>query len=297
LATLKIVKGGTGKTSIASAFAVRASLFGLKVLCIDLDQQANLTQTFNIDTSNFPVMVDLLAEGYPYRAAINQVYPGLDLIGSRIENALLDEVIIRKRVPLDKIYRSDFVKLKSEYDLIVIDCPPNIGRSVAAATLAADIIVAPVLSDSFALSGLEMLNNTINELQHAYRRLVDLRIVLNKFDIKDEVAKNTLELLQNNEYYAPNLLKTVVRMSSEFAAAVINHESIFDTITTSSAQEDIDNLTRELLVLRPNKTNDNNRNGNRSQHHSHAAAHKVKYKVPANANHASVTDRIDVPLV
>src|SRR5690606_15258754 len=39
----QIIKGGTGKTSLAQAFAVRANLYGFKVLCIDLDQQGNLT--------------------------------------------------------------------------------------------------------------------------------------------------------------------------------------------------------------------------------------------------------------
>lgn len=41
--SFQIVKGGTGKTSLACAVAIRANLYGLRVLCIDLDQQGNLT--------------------------------------------------------------------------------------------------------------------------------------------------------------------------------------------------------------------------------------------------------------
>ena len=93
----QIVKGGTGKTSIAAAFAVRANLYGLKVLCIDLDQQGNLTHTFAVNPENYPVMIDILAEGYSYEQAITKVSPGLHVLASRIENALIDDVIKLKK--------------------------------------------------------------------------------------------------------------------------------------------------------------------------------------------------------
>ena len=47
--SFQIVKGGTGKTSITHAFALRAHLYGARVLCIDIDQQGHLSQAFNVD--------------------------------------------------------------------------------------------------------------------------------------------------------------------------------------------------------------------------------------------------------
>ena len=57
---IQIVKGGSGKTAIAHAIGVRANLYGAKVLYIDLDQQANLTEHFGIDSEELPVMLDVI---------------------------------------------------------------------------------------------------------------------------------------------------------------------------------------------------------------------------------------------
>src|SRR5882762_36401 len=58
--TFQIVKGGTGKTSTACNFAVRANLYGARVLCVDLDHQGNMTDFFKVDACEYPVMVDVL---------------------------------------------------------------------------------------------------------------------------------------------------------------------------------------------------------------------------------------------
>lgn len=268
--TFQIVKGGTGKTSLAAAFAIRASLFGLKVLCIDLDQQANLTQLFNVDASERPVMVDILAEGYSYLSAITNVYPGLDLLPSRIENAILDDVIsLKKRTSLNKIYKNSWAKLKTKYDLIVVDCPPNLGKSVAAATLGADLVVAPVIADCFALAGLELITNTIKELRSSYKQKINFGIVLNRYDAKTKISKDALDVLRRTKRFANHLFRTVVRNSQEFPNTAINCESIFDSIVPSIAQEDIDLFTREVLGIKPKGS---------------LAKKKVKYRVRASSS-------------
>ncbi len=56
--SFQLVKGGVGKTVISLNFAIRCALLGAKVALIELDQQANLTRTFNINAKNKPVMID-----------------------------------------------------------------------------------------------------------------------------------------------------------------------------------------------------------------------------------------------
>jgi len=254
----QIVKGGTGKTSIASAFAVRANLYGLKVLCIDLDQQGNLSHTFEVDAESLPVMVDILAEDYAFTDAITNIYPGLDLIASRIENALIDDVIKLKGLPLDQVYRTPFAKLKQDYDLIVIDCPPNLGQSVAAVTLAVDMVVSPVVPENFALSGLKITYNTIRELEEAYSTNIPFGIVLNKHDARTILSQDALQTLINHHNYRSNMLQTYVRTSQEFPNAIANGQTIFDSVKPSIAKSDIDHLTREILGLGSLPKNKNN---------------------------------------
>ncbi|HSX19565.1 MAG TPA: AAA family ATPase, partial [Gammaproteobacteria bacterium] len=193
--SFQIVKGGTGKTSLACAVAVRANLYGLRVLCIDLDQQGNLTNSFGVDAESLPVMIDILAEGYTYEEAITRVYPGMDVLASRIENALLDDVIKLKRLKLDQVYKIPFAALKEKYDLIVIDCPPNLGQSVAAVTLAVDQVIAPVIPESYALSGLKATRNAIRELEENYKTKISLAVAVNKHDPRAVLSQEARQLL------------------------------------------------------------------------------------------------------
>jgi chromosome partitioning protein len=245
----QILKGGTGKTSLALEVAIRASLYGARVLCIDLDQQANLTQAFNQNADDVPVMVDILAEGYPIAGSLMKVKEGIDLLPSRIENAMLDEVIRLQELSLDIVYREPFNFLKEYYDLIIVDCPPSLGQSVTACALAVDTLLMPVTPEKFARSGLQATHQFIEELALAYQCHIPLKIVLNKFDSNSPYSEEALSWLQSHPQFRDNLLRTPVRLSQAFPAASLQMGSIFDTVTSNSAKEDIDALARLLLNL------------------------------------------------
>lgn len=245
----QIVKGGTGKTSLVHEFAIRASLYGAKVLCIDMDQQANLTLAFNQNAENLPVMIDILVDGHPFEEAIVEVLPGLDLLPSRFENAMLDEVLRLKKCPLQEVYRNPFQAFKNQYDLIVVDCPPSLGQSVAACALAADRVLAPVIPEKFALSGLDMAYQSIEELQENFGIDISFSVVLNKFEAKTGLSQNAMHYLLRHPKYGSKLLRNNIRFSQEFPKVIANNISVFDTIKRSIAKEDVDHLTQELLGL------------------------------------------------
>lgn len=247
-----IVKGGTGKTALAYEFAVRASLYGAKVLCVDMDQQGNLTEAFQAsrEAEVRPVMVDVLADNVPFEDCIMRVAPGIDLLPSRFENAMLDEMIRSKGLGIENAYREPFQTLKKQYDLVVIDCPPSLGLSVAATALAADYVVAPVTPEKFALSGLELAYQSINELQALHDVPIRFGVVLNKVEARTTLSQLTLKFLLKNSKFADLLLKRTVRFSQEFPNAIANQGSVFDAIRATAAKEDIDALTQELLAIK-----------------------------------------------
>ncbi len=247
----QIVKGGTGKTSLVYEVAVRASLYGAKVLCIDMDQQGNLTNAFNQNAETIPVMVDSLLEGYNLQDCIVNVAERIDLIPSRIENAMLDEAIRLKKLSLETVYRIPFQHLKSQYDLIIVDCPPSLGQSVAAIALAADKILAPVTLEKFAISGLEVTEQSIRELQENYGIEISLGIILNKFDARSLLSQETLQRLKRQPKYQNRFLKSFIRLSNEIPNATANNRSIFDVIKSTYAKQDVDSLTQELLEIIP----------------------------------------------
>lgn len=245
----QIVKGGTGKTSLVHEFAIRASLYGAKVLCIDMDQQGNLTHAFNVNADPLPVMIDILVDNHPLKESIVSAAPGIDLLPSRFENAMLDEVLRLKKLPIESVYREPFQALKKDYDVVIVDCPPSLGQSVAACALAADYVLAPVTPDKFALSGLEMAHQYIDELQGGFGLKIHLGVVLNKYESRTALSQNALKQLLKDPRYEGKLLKNYIRYSQEFSKVIDNQGSIFESLKPSIAKEDVDGLTQELLDL------------------------------------------------
>jgi len=110
--SFQIVKGGTGKTSLCLAVGIRACLYGARTLLVDLDQQGNLTKACRIASHNKPIMIELINQRIPIEEGIVPVFDGLDILPSRIENALLDSNLMLKRFPLDRVYREMISPLK-----------------------------------------------------------------------------------------------------------------------------------------------------------------------------------------
>ncbi len=245
--SFQIVKGGTGKTSICLAVAVRACLYGAKTLLIDLDQQGNLTKACRVDTQNKPIMIELINQSIPIRKGIVPVCEGLDIFTSRIENALLDSNLMFKSLPLDRIYRDMILPLKKEYDLILIDCPPALGSSVTAAALTSDRVIAPITPSEFSLEGLEITKDEIHNIEKNFHTSIHLSPILNEFDVRTSLSHETMRFLITN--YNQNLVKSVIRKSQEFENVLTKGMSIFDTLRVTTAKEDIDLLTRELLHI------------------------------------------------
>jgi chromosome partitioning protein len=248
--SFQIVKGGTGKTSITHSFAIRANLYGAKVLCIDIDQQGNLSQAFNVDPKDLPVMIDVLSNKSSIEDSIVNISPGLDIIPSRIENAVLDNYLMLNKYPLDKVYTNLIDKVYSNYDLILIDCPPALGQSVAAATLSSDIVIAPVTPEQFSLSGLKISYDEITTISNRFNSELMFKIVLNKFDTRTALSSEVLSTLLNHEIFKKLICNTFIRNSQEFPNKIYSNSNIFSAIKNTPAKEDIDLFTEEILNLK-----------------------------------------------
>jgi len=242
------LKGGVGKTHLSFATAIRLTLYGAKVAIIDLDQQGNFTQACGIDAENKPILIDLINDRLEIQDCMVPVIDGLDILPSRIENAVLDNLFALNSLPVDRELKKRVAKLKDKYDFIFIDCPPSLGQSVTAAALAADHIVVPVDPERFSLSG---LNVTLKELERnvaeKFETKLNVKIILNKFDGRTSLSHKTLAALFNDPEYQKRLFKTFVRTSQELPNSVSKGKTIFDSLKLTTAKEDIDLLAREFI--------------------------------------------------
>lgn len=245
----QVVKGGTGKTTLAHEVACCAHAHGSRVLAVDLDQQGNLTTTFGFDMLKAKPMLDIVREEVKIQDAIFEINPGLDLLASNMKNAKLDYHITLEHLPLISLYKSVLDPIRSSYDLIIIDCPPALGASVCAAALAADVVVMPIEPDELSLSGLDISLGELDALEQKHECKIDRAIVLNKFSNRTILAGEVLHALVGDPELQPLLVPTHVRDSQDFPNAMAQHDSIYSTLRKCPAKEDITTLSRDLLGL------------------------------------------------
>jgi chromosome partitioning protein len=157
-------KGGVGKTTTAANLAAAWGGRGRRVLAVDFDPQFGLTRAFGMAPSQARATVyEVVTGDMELPAAIEPVAPGVELLAGhralgRLELALVGEV-----------RREEFLRRAleqaSDYDYVVIDCPPNLGLLTVNALCAAPEVVAPVsMLDPGALQGVGELRATVAKL-------------------------------------------------------------------------------------------------------------------------------------
>lgn len=248
---MSVVKGGVGKTTLTEVLAIRASLYGLRVFCIDIDQQANLTKGLCMDeeAKNCPIMIDIIEGKSTPESAIKSVIPGLDIIPSRLDNVTLDNYMMLNRINLSVIFENIFGKIFPNYDLIIFDCPPTLGSTVCASMLCADLVISPLNPDIYSYEGISIMNKEIKNIYNQFNKVINWKILLNKFDSRTVLSTDYMSQLLQDSSYSSKLLKSVIRVSQEFPNAKNKGKSIFDSLKKSTAKEDVDALTREIIGM------------------------------------------------
>ena len=247
----QIVKGGTGKTTTIDSVSSCANTYGARILKIDADPQGNLTDACGVDAEDKPVLIDVITDKIDINDAIVTVSEGIDLIPSRIENVILDNIIVNERLPLDHLYRDMLAPVVNNYDFIFIDCPPTMGQAVTAASLYADIILAPLNPDKFSAKGLKILKREIDTLNKRFKTNIAYKVFLNKFSGKTILSEKAIVSLINDPDLEGRILQTTVQFSQEIPNITDGNRNLFSSLKSSLTREDFDRLTCELLEITP----------------------------------------------
>ena len=152
-------KGGVAKTTTTLNLGVALAEKGLRVLCIDLDPQGNLTmsQGLNPDTIERS-MFDVLVHRLPISEVI--VEREIDIAVASIDLAGAD-MALSSQIGRERTLQKALEPIKDSYDYIFIDTPPSLGLLTINAFVAATGVIVPVQTEYLSLRGLVQLENTL----------------------------------------------------------------------------------------------------------------------------------------
>ena len=165
-------KGGVGKTTTSINLAASLGILSKKVLMIDLDPQGNATTGVGINKGDVEnsIYEVLIGQAVIEDAIIKTKYKNMSIIPAYTNLAGIDIVFInkeRKAVADGQVFdktaelKKSVLKIKDNYDYIIIDCPPSLGVLTTNALAASDSVIIPVQCEFFALEGISQLLNTI----------------------------------------------------------------------------------------------------------------------------------------
>ena len=158
-------KGGVGKTTTTVNLAAGLAKVGQRVLMVDLDPQGNATMGSGVDKRQLELTIyDVLLESASINEArVRSEKCGYDVLGANRElaGAEVEMVDIERR---EKRLKTALAEIQSQYDFILIDCPPSLSMLTLNGLCAAHGVVVPMQCEYFALEGLTDLVNTIKQV-------------------------------------------------------------------------------------------------------------------------------------
>ena len=212
-------KGGVGKTTTTVNLSAGLSKVGQRVLMVDLDPQGNATMGSGVDKRQLALSVyDVLLESATIsEARLRSEKCGYDVLGANRElaGAEVELVDVERR---EKRLKTALAEVQSQYDFVLIDCPPSLSMLTLNGLCAAHGVIVPMQCEYFALEGLTDLVNTIKQVHaNLNPELAIIGLLRVMFDPRITLQQQVSDQLKS--HFGEKVFNTVIPRNVRLAEA------------------------------------------------------------------------------
>ncbi|KAA6318083.1 Sporulation initiation inhibitor protein Soj [termite gut metagenome] len=245
-------KGGVGKTATAVNLGAALKLLcGYRVLFVDMDGQANLTDSLGLSQSQEVgykrTINDAINDAIKgkYELPIYENKQGLEVAPSCLDLSAVEMTLIGE--PGRETFLKKLLEpVRDTYDFILVDCPPSLSLLTLNAMTASDSLIIPVQSEYLAIRGMTKLTSVIKSVKERLNGDLEIEgVLITQYDSRKNLNKSIAELV--NEMFAGKVFKTYIRENVTIAEATSSGCDVISHSPTSAGAKDYTALCEEFL--------------------------------------------------
>ena len=241
-------KGGVGKTATTTNLGASLFRLGHRVLVVDMDPQGNLSSSLHAEQENETTIADALLDRKVPLPIVNVYREGdaaLDLVPASVALATAEAALMNK-LGREFRLRDQISTVADNYEFIFIDTPPSLGLLTINSLVAAQLVLIPTEARYFSLQGLQMLQESIDEILYINPNLRILGILLSKFDRRLREEQTVAGYLREN--WGELVFDTSVGTNSKILEAASAGVPLVELSGSQRAVETYRSLAREVLA-------------------------------------------------
>lgn len=236
-------KGGVGKTTSVVNIGAGLARLNKKVLLVDMDPQANLTQSFGIKNPEYTIYEGLKGE---HKLVPINVDTNVDVVASTLDLSGA-EMELSSEAGREYIFTELIEPLVDKYEYIIIDCPPSLGLLTINALTAADELFIPLQPHFLAIKGLTKIIEVKDKVKKRLNKKIEITgVFVTQFDKRKILHRDVLDTI--NTYFQDKVFNTRIRDNIALAEAPSAGTDIFRYNPACFGAEDYMDLCKEIVA-------------------------------------------------